>query len=58
MPTSKILTTDRFVTHHSTVPANLGQPVGLFLREKVLEENVLAQPKKSYSWFMVVLHLP
>ena len=34
--TDLILTTDRFVTHLSTVPANFGQPVGLFLREKIL----------------------
>ncbi len=31
-----IVTVDRFVPHISTVPANLGQSVGLFLREKVL----------------------
>ena len=30
-----IQTIDRFVTHVSTVPANLGQTVGLHLREKV-----------------------
>ena len=30
-----IQTIDRFVTHISTVPANLGQTVGLALREKV-----------------------
>jgi pimeloyl-ACP methyl ester carboxylesterase len=32
----KLLTTDRFVPHVSTVPANLGRTVGLHLREKVL----------------------
>lgn len=31
-----LLTTDRFVPHISTVPANLGRTVGLHLREKVL----------------------
>jgi pimeloyl-ACP methyl ester carboxylesterase len=31
-----MITTDRFVTHVSTVPATRGQTVGLFLREKVL----------------------
>lgn len=31
-----IVTVDRFVPHISTVPANLGQTVGLFLRERVL----------------------
>jgi pimeloyl-ACP methyl ester carboxylesterase len=31
-----LVTIDRFVPHVSTVPANLGQTVGLFLREKVL----------------------
>jgi pimeloyl-ACP methyl ester carboxylesterase len=30
------VTTDRFVTHVSTVPATAGKTVGLFLREKVL----------------------
>ena len=31
-----IVTTDRFVTHISTVPANAGKTVGLFLRESAL----------------------
>jgi pimeloyl-ACP methyl ester carboxylesterase len=31
-----LVTTDRFVTHVSTVPATAGQTTGLFLREKVL----------------------
>ncbi len=44
--TDLILTTDRFVTHLSTVPANLGQPVGLFVREKVLASHQNdSQPK-------------
>lgn len=29
-------TCDRFVLHRSTVPANAGQPVGLFMRERVM----------------------
>lgn len=33
--TSGLMTIDRFVPHVSTVPANAGQHVGLFLREKV-----------------------
>jgi pimeloyl-ACP methyl ester carboxylesterase len=32
---ASILTVDRFVPHVSTVPANLGAPVNLFLREKI-----------------------
>jgi hypothetical protein len=32
---AELLTIDRFVPHISTVPANQGQSVGLFLREKV-----------------------
>jgi len=31
-----IITTDRFVTHVSTVPATRGQTVGLLMRERVL----------------------
>ena len=31
-----VVTTDRFVTHLSTVPATAGQTVGLFLRERAL----------------------
>ena len=46
MPTSNIITTDRFVTHLSTVPANMGQPVGIFLREKVLQENARKKNQK------------
>jgi pimeloyl-ACP methyl ester carboxylesterase len=33
---SPLVTTDRFVTHISTVPATAGKTVGLFLREKAL----------------------
>ena len=35
-----MITTDRFVTHISTVPATRGQVVGLFLREKALPESL------------------
>jgi len=38
-----IFTTDRFVTHISTVPATKGQTVGLFLRERALAAT-LAKP--------------
>lgn len=31
-----MITTDRFVTHTSTVPATRGQTVSLFVREKAL----------------------
>ena len=37
-----MITSDRFVTHVSTVPAMQGQSVGLFLREKALEEAIEA----------------
>ena len=43
---NSIMTTDRFVTHKSTVSANYGQPVGLFLREKVLSKAAGADTKK------------
>ena len=33
----EVLSRDSFVPHTSTVPANAGQPVGLHLRERVLE---------------------
>ena len=32
-----VLSLDSFVPHKSTVPANAGQPVGMHLRERVLE---------------------
>jgi pimeloyl-ACP methyl ester carboxylesterase len=35
-----VLTTDRFVTHVSTVPATAGQTVGLFLRERALAATI------------------
>ncbi len=37
-----IQTIDRFVTHVSTVPANLGQTVGLHLREKVASSGAVS----------------
>ena len=36
----KLITSDRFVPHVSTVPANRGRTVGLHLREKVLAETL------------------
>ena len=33
----QVLSLNSFVTHNSTVPANAGQPVGLHLRERVLD---------------------
>lgn len=47
-----MITTDRFVTHISTVPATRGQTVGLFLREKVLE-STLAAKSAPHVVFMV-----
>ena len=47
-----ITTTDRFVTHVSTVPANAGKPVGLFLRERVLASS-LARGSKPAVVLMV-----
>jgi pimeloyl-ACP methyl ester carboxylesterase len=41
-----ITTIDRFVTHFSTVPANFGQPVGLFLREKLLAKTEIKYNNK------------
>jgi pimeloyl-ACP methyl ester carboxylesterase len=36
------ITTDRFVAHVSTVPANAGERVGLYLREKLSRETAAA----------------
>jgi pimeloyl-ACP methyl ester carboxylesterase len=47
-----IITTDRFVTHVSTVPANAGKTVGLFLRERVLP-STLTKPGKPGVVLMV-----
>ncbi len=43
----RILSTDSFVTHISTVPANKGRTVGLFLREKVLASTLAAADKRK-----------
>ena len=43
----RILSTDSFVTHISTVPANKGRTVGLFLREKVLASTLDAADKRK-----------
>src|SRR5688572_12372900 len=40
-----MITTDRFITHVSTVPATRGQTVGLFVREKTLESTLAAGAK-------------
>jgi len=40
MTTDPIITTDSFVAHVSTVPANKGRTVGLFLREKALASTL------------------
>src|SRR5215475_14481608 len=40
--TEELITTDSFVTHISTVPANKGKTVGLFLREKALASTLAA----------------
>ena len=49
-----IISADSFVTHVSTVPANKGRTVGLFVREKVLASTLAAQEKrKSHVVLMV-----
>lgn len=47
-----IITMDRFVTHVSTVPANAGKTVGLFLRERA-RASTLAAPGKQDVVLMV-----
>lgn len=47
-----MITTDRFVTHISTVPATRGQTVGLFVREKALASTTEAG-KKPHVVLMV-----
>lgn len=44
---AEIVTIDRFVTHISTVPANLGQTVGLHVRERMLASTQKELPKKK-----------
>ena len=43
----EIVTTDSFVPHVSTVPANKGKTVGLFLREKALASTLAAAPTRK-----------
>jgi pimeloyl-ACP methyl ester carboxylesterase len=51
---NEIVTTDSFVTHVSTVPANQGKTVGLFLREKVLASTLTsARTRKPHVVLMV-----
>ena len=47
-----MITTDRFVTHVSTVPATRGQTVGLFVRERTLESTI-ADGRKPHVVLMV-----
>lgn len=51
----KLLTTDRFVPHVSTVPANHGRTVGLHLREKVLA-NVLEMKTAARAPVVLFIH--
>src|SRR5690349_3716662 len=46
-----MITTDRFVTHVSTVPATRGQKVGLFVREKALAATL--EQRKPHVVLMV-----
>lgn len=49
-----LITQDSFVTHVSTVPANLGKAVGLFLRERVLASTLeAASTRKPHVVLMV-----
>ncbi|MGE5523637.1 MAG: alpha/beta hydrolase [Rhodospirillaceae bacterium] len=48
----ELISIDSFVTHISTVPANKGQTVGLFVREKVLA-STLAKKDKPHVVLMV-----
>jgi pimeloyl-ACP methyl ester carboxylesterase len=49
----EILTIDSFVAHISTVPANLGSTVGLFLRERALASTIAAPPERRPVVLMV-----
>ena len=51
--TDAIVTTDRFVTHLSTVPANAGKTVGLFVRERALASTLAASGKPPRVVLMV-----
>lgn len=48
----ELVTTDRFVTHVSTVPATAGQTVGLFLRERTLASTL----KKTAPPVVIMVH--
>jgi len=48
-----MITTDRFITHVSTVPATRGQTVGLFVREKALQATI---DSKSKPHVVVMVH--
>jgi hypothetical protein len=43
----EVLTIDHFVAHKSTVPANVGQTVALYVRERVLAEVARKAAKGS-----------
>ncbi|HEV7803819.1 MAG TPA: alpha/beta fold hydrolase [Burkholderiales bacterium] len=47
-----LVTTDRFVTHISTVPATRGQTVGLFVREKA----AAARPSSNKPHVVLMVH--
>ena len=51
-----ITTTDRFLTHRSTVPATAGQTVGLFLRERVLSGTFNPSAKKEKPPVVLMVH--
>jgi pimeloyl-ACP methyl ester carboxylesterase len=47
MAEDPLITTDSFVTHVSTVPANKGKTVGLFVREKALASTLAAAGRRK-----------
>ena len=47
MAEDPLITTDSFVAHVSTVPANQGRTVGLFLRERALASTLAAAPDRK-----------
>ena len=51
-----IQTIDRFVTHVSTVPANLGQTVGLHLREKVAASVAVSVANNARPHVVLFVH--
>ena len=54
--TRDVLTIDRLVDHTSTVPAILGQHVGLFVRERVLESALDATGKAKPQSVVLFIH--